>query len=412
MIGGLLSSLGSAGNGLLALLGGQAEAAQLPPWLQQGSGPGSVPFAGAGGLNPMQQAPSGPSIGDRLMAGFQGFVNSGGPLPALGNLVSGLVTGQRSDPAGARQQQMMMTYAALKARGVSDADARAAVTNPEFMKAILPSAVPKFDQFNNGPVYGGFNPATGRVTVQGAVPKFEKLSPGETGGEYTPTLPGANLPAAPPPNDPTMSIPPRQVAAANAPGSAAPMTPTPVQTTPIPRAAGGFRPLTSGGSVVQNEADKAEGKAQGEARHAYPETVATIASTIENVRKLKDHEGTEWNLGVARPVGWLASNLGAEMSSDFRARLEQVKSRVWMSSVQQLRGMGALSNAEGSRVEQAAARLQTTQNPKVFKESLEEIEQTLTAGLTRAKLQAFGQQRMNSGAGNLPPPPRGFQVVQ
>ncbi len=40
----------------------------------------------------LQQAASG--LGDRLMAGFQGFANGGAPLPALANLVNGLATGR------------------------------------------------------------------------------------------------------------------------------------------------------------------------------------------------------------------------------------------------------------------------------------------------------------------------------
>src|SRR4051812_47168186 len=41
------------------------------------------------------QAPQGPGFGDHLMAGLQGFANSGGILPALANGISGLATGVR-----------------------------------------------------------------------------------------------------------------------------------------------------------------------------------------------------------------------------------------------------------------------------------------------------------------------------
>jgi hypothetical protein len=82
-----------------------ADSAATPP-LGEPTG-GSMPSA----LNslPIPQLPfkgSSPSIGDRLNAGLMGFANSRAPIPAVANLISGLATGQRSDPAGvARRMQ-------------------------------------------------------------------------------------------------------------------------------------------------------------------------------------------------------------------------------------------------------------------------------------------------------------------
>ncbi len=88
-------------------------------------------------LAPSQaNAQEGPGVGDRLMAGFQGFANSQSPMQALGNLVGGLASGQRSDPQGMALAQMQATYQALRAKGVPDADARAAALNPEVLKTV------------------------------------------------------------------------------------------------------------------------------------------------------------------------------------------------------------------------------------------------------------------------------------
>jgi hypothetical protein len=81
-----------------------------------------------------------PGVGDRLMAALMGFTHGGAPIPAIGNLIGGLITGQRQDPRGVAlqmmQQQQGAAYEALRARGVSDADARAAVRDPHMMTAI------------------------------------------------------------------------------------------------------------------------------------------------------------------------------------------------------------------------------------------------------------------------------------
>lgn len=90
---------------------------------------------------PMQQPmaqPQSPGFGDRLNAGLMGFANSGAPIPALANLISGLVTGQRSDPAGQQQQQLLATYRALRSADVPHGQALAAALNPEVFKAIAP----------------------------------------------------------------------------------------------------------------------------------------------------------------------------------------------------------------------------------------------------------------------------------
>lgn len=421
MLDGLLSLLGIGGGGqgiLPPFASPPQQSGQVPSWLQNG-GAGSVPFAGVGGLNAAStpRPASGPGIGDRLMAGFQGFVNSGAPLPALGNLVSGLVTGQRSDPDAARQQQVMALYGALRQRGLSEADARAAVTNPEFMKAVMPSAVPKFESWSNGQMSGSFNPASGRITPQVSVPKFETTSPGQTPFEYSPPLPGANAQQS----DPSFTIPPSQVQRANAapaPGATAPIVPNAVPTTSVPRAANGLRQLAPATSVVQHAADQEEGKAIGQARHSYPDTVATLSSTLENVQALKTlmdkptSSGAtvgDFNVGAGRGVGWLSSFLGGD-SADFEARLKQLDSKSFMTAIQAMKGLGALSNAEGLKASTAFARLQTSQSPSVFKSSLTEVEGILRQGLARAKLQAFGQQRLNSGT--APTPPDGFTVIQ
>ena len=40
------------------------------------------------------------AIGDRLNAGLMGFAHGGAPIPAIANLISGLITGQRADMQG------------------------------------------------------------------------------------------------------------------------------------------------------------------------------------------------------------------------------------------------------------------------------------------------------------------------
>lgn len=102
-----------------------------------------------------------PGFGDRLSAGFQGFANSGALLPAVSNLLSGLATGQRSDPRGIEMQreQSLQRYA----RNAPDTDPQLralAATHPEVAELIVKQQLAQptlqkgdADLFGNTPFY-------------------------------------------------------------------------------------------------------------------------------------------------------------------------------------------------------------------------------------------------------------------
>lgn len=91
----------------------------------------------------MQAQPAVQSLGfgDRLGAGLQSFANSGGPLPAIANGISSLISGQRTDPTGVAQQQMQkaenLTAMALRQRNIDEPTIQAAINNPEMLKTLL-----------------------------------------------------------------------------------------------------------------------------------------------------------------------------------------------------------------------------------------------------------------------------------
>jgi hypothetical protein len=87
--------------------GGPQMPAGEPQMAPQGMPPQGLPpppqarTIALGGMAPQGQ-PIG--IGDRLQAAGAGFFNAGSPMQSIGNLIGGLVTGQRQDPAGIAAQ--------------------------------------------------------------------------------------------------------------------------------------------------------------------------------------------------------------------------------------------------------------------------------------------------------------------
>lgn len=149
-------------------LGAPAQAnAQMPP--QQPppvQGAPVQPPQGGPGVGPGLMAGA-QGVGNHLMAGLQSFAQSGGVIPGIANGLAGLITGQRSDPAGVAAQQLAekknYTVDALRKRGVSDADIGAALSNSDYMKKILDNSVKEKDTptgFEANPT-GGLRPITG-----------------------------------------------------------------------------------------------------------------------------------------------------------------------------------------------------------------------------------------------------------
>jgi len=110
---------------------------------------------------------------------------------AQGGIGKGLqyaAAGSQADRTN-RQKQLTQTatYAALKARGMSDADALLAMQSPEALKAVLPRLFPSYKATTVGNTAAAFDESTGTFKQGFTAPKFEKVSPGETlfqtGGE-------------------------------------------------------------------------------------------------------------------------------------------------------------------------------------------------------------------------------------
>src|SRR6185369_230323 len=90
----------------------------------------------------------GANFGGNLGAGLQSFVNTPGGLlqKVLGGITGG-VTGQRTDPAGIQQQNLVAQYRALIAAGLTPQNAQLAVLNPEAGKTLISEALTNKEKY-------------------------------------------------------------------------------------------------------------------------------------------------------------------------------------------------------------------------------------------------------------------------
>ena len=70
---------------------------------------------------------------------------------------------------------------------------------------------------------------------------------------------------------------------------------------------------------------------------------------------------------------------------DFANKVEQAKSGAFLTAIQQMRGLGALSNAEGSAATAAITRMDTATSEEAFKSALDDYEKIVRQGIERAQ---------------------------
>lgn len=119
----------------------------------------------------------------------------------------------------------------------------------------------------------------------------------------------------------------------------------------------------------------------------------TISQSLSTVGELMKHPGLNSGTGMGSTV---ASFFNGTDAKDFRLQVETLKSQQFLTAAKELKGMGALSDAEGARIEKAVASLDTNMSTKQFKNNLGVIQNTLQKA--QSKLVASGKLPTAGGA--------------
>jgi hypothetical protein len=120
----------------------QPQQVMTPPAAQPTQGQQAQPD------QPLPPALGGANFGGNLGAGLQSFVNTpGGLLQKILGGVTGGITGQRSDPVGLQQQNLVAQYHALIAAGLTPQNAQLAVLNPEAGKTLINEALTNKEKY-------------------------------------------------------------------------------------------------------------------------------------------------------------------------------------------------------------------------------------------------------------------------
>lgn len=158
--------------------------------------------------------------------------------------------------------------------------------------------------------------------------------------------------------------------------------------------------LTRGaGSVAEA---KALGEASGAATAAAPSDIAIADRTLEYIDEVRNHPGRGAGTGATSVFNVIPGTSGR----DFQNRVDQLKSGAFLTAIDDLRGMGALSNAEGQTATAAITRMDTTTSEAEFNAALDDYESTVKLGRNRA------QKRVKAPADMAPAEPAATGVPQ
>ena len=154
----------------------------------------------------------------------------------------------------------------------------------------------------------------------------------------------------------------------------------------IPREDGTFTPVPAPeGSSFLSPYDKAyQTKAGGNAADqitSAPGDISAADAALDLLNKIEADPNMEWGTGFSSNFNAVRGTPGF----NFEAKVEQARSGAFLTAIQQLKGMGALSNAEGQTATAAVTRMKTGLGKEAFLDALREYRGIVERGKAKAE---------------------------
>ena len=135
---------------------------------------------------------------------------------------------------------------------------------------------------------------------------------------------------------------------------------------------------TRGSGLV--EGARVRGEAAANAEVAAPADIAVADRTLGYIDEVRNHPGKGQGTGLSSYGNWIPGTSG----KDFQNRVDQLKSGAFLSAIDEMRGMGSLSNAEGQTATAAITRMDTATSEEEFNAALADYEEIVKLGRDRA----------------------------
>ena len=127
-------------------------------------------------------------------------------------------------------------------------------------------------------------------------------------------------------------------------------------------------------------AAKVKAEAAAEAEVAAPADIESANRTLEAIDEVRNHPGRLQGTGASSVLNIVPGTSGY----DFENRVKQLTSGAFLTAIDEMRGMGALSNAEGATATAAITRMDTATSEDEFLAALKDYEDIVKTGRDRA----------------------------
>jgi hypothetical protein len=157
----------------------------------------------------------------------------------------------------------------------------------------------------------------------------------------------------------------------------------------------GIRDNKSGTIIRQVPKDIAGAAAQKEIGEVQGKNAAAASGDLQaglNAKALIQELRTDPNRERGTGFSSLANSIPGTAGYDYENKVSQAKSGAFLTAIQQMRGLGALSNTEGATATAAVTRMDAATSEEAFKSALTDYEKIIDQGIARA------QSRLGGGA--------------
>jgi hypothetical protein len=141
-------------------------------------------------------------------------------------------------------------------------------------------------------------------------------------------------------------------------------------------------------NVAEEAALKEVGEGQGKARVAAPGDIAAADVALDLLGQIEADPYLERGTGMSS-MGNVIPGTGGY---DFQNTVNQATSGAFLTAIQQMRGLGSLSNAEGQTATAAVTRMNTASSEGAFKKALADYRRIVMLGRARAEARLGGGQ--------------------
>lgn len=128
-------------------------------------------------------------------------------------------------------------------------------------------------------------------------------------------------------------------------------------------------------------AQKEVGQAAGAAEASAPGDLQAAVNAKALVADIRNDPYLGWGTGFSS----YGNSVRGTGGYDFQNKVNQAKSGAFLTAIQQMRGLGALSNAEGDAATRAVTRLDTSTSQEEFVSALNDYERIIDQAMARAQ---------------------------